>query len=300
MASTVEISRTLDSINISRAAVIAVYPIIIYEWLDGLPAEVDLIYPSSWTSIKIAYFLCRYYQLVIWPLVLFAYLPNHQAHICHSLTHITTTVLLPLQLFGPAVMLMRAYAFAGRRQSVLALLLLLYMGLVCVNVWFFCINVPSLPDIVFVVLRGTGCFPDYSTRQSGIRLTTALGASSLMDFLSLAVIAIYCLRTHSTRGSLGRAFIRQGLGAFVFMLVIHALALGTYFSPQTHQNGVGLPYALTLSNIVACRLILDLRRKALPTETEILRRHSRLVDKDLWVIDESEREYQRFPVRSRV
>ncbi|KAF7309533.1 hypothetical protein MIND_00324100 [Mycena indigotica] len=292
-----EISRATQSITASRNSVLAVYTISIYEWLDCLPTEVDLIYPSKWSSIKIAYFLCRYYQLLVWPLVVFSYLPDHNVELCHSLTKFATAVLLPLQIFAPAVMLMRAYAFAGRHKGILAILLFLYLGLIASDILFLCIDVPTLPDITFIVLQDTGCFPDYSQRPNLLRLVAALGASSLMDFLSLMVIAIYCLRTHSTRGTLGRAFIRQGLGAFVIMLVIHAGALGTYLNPQSDHNGVGLPYALTLSNVVACRLILDLRRKAQPTETEIHRQHSQLVDQDLWIIDESG-EYQHFPVAS--
>ncbi|KAF7289448.1 hypothetical protein HMN09_01338700 [Mycena chlorophos] len=291
-----EITAALNSVFTARYAVLAVYSLALCEWLDCLPTEVDVIYPSRWTSIKITYFLCRYYQLVIWPLVLFAYVPNHGADLCHSLTRIVTAVLLPLQLFAPAVMIMRAYAFAGRHKPTLMLLLVLYLALIGLDVWFFCFDVPTLPDSAFAALHGTGCFPFYTTRSDSIRLTVVMGASSLMDGLSLSIIIGYCLRIRTTRGTLGRTFIRQGLEAFVLMLIIHALALGTYFSPQTHHSGLGLPWALTCSNLVACRLILDLRRKALPTETEIGRRHSELVNNDLWIIGEGAEELPGIPL----
>ncbi|KAJ7493282.1 hypothetical protein B0H11DRAFT_2156296 [Mycena galericulata] len=263
-----DIVPALNTIQITRTGVLAVYVLSICEWWETLPTEVELIYPSRWNSIKVAYFLCRYYPLALWPLVIYAYAGDHTAHSCANMTQIVSILLLPMV----TVMLMRAYAFAGRKAKVLALLITVYAGLVGIDIWFFGTNAVSLPDIVYEALGGTGCFPDYGAPGPN-RGTRLIAASSVMDLVSLSIIAI-----RSTRGSLGRIFLRQGFGAFTTVVAVHAIALGVYFDPQTYYNGVGLPYVLVISNLIACRLILDLRRKALPTETEILRRHSHLVD----------------------
>jgi len=189
-----------------------------------------------------------------------------------------------------AVMLMRAHAFAGRSVRVLILLLTFYATLAGIDVWYFCFNIQPMSDLAYEVLGNTGCFPDYS-HNKGMQLIITLSTSLVMEFVSLSVIIIYCLRTRSTRGSLGRIFLSQGLGAFAVVLAVHGIALGTYFSTQGYHNGLGLPLILIISNLMACRLILDLRQKAQPTETQILRQHSFLVDKalcdtDLWVIEE--------------
>ncbi|KAJ7230641.1 hypothetical protein GGX14DRAFT_344125 [Mycena pura] len=298
-SSPAEIIAALNSIRTTRAGIIAVYCITICEWLDTLSAEVELIHPSKWNSIKLAYFLCRYYPLGLCPLVIFAYVPNHTAQTCDTLTPLISGLILPLapnSILG--VMLMRAYAFTGRSGRVLILLLGFYVAVVGINVSFFCVAVPIIPKFTYEVLGGTGCFPDYLQQHSGTRLVLSKTASSVMDLVSLIIIAIHCLRTQSTRGSLGRIFIRQGLGAFALVLAVHCLALGIYFKyyiPPLNHNGVGLPYMMFVPNLTACRVILDLRRKALPTDTQILRRHSALIDEalalasiDLWVIDEIE------------
>ncbi|KAJ6485735.1 hypothetical protein C8R45DRAFT_280762 [Mycena sanguinolenta] len=290
------IGPSLNTIQIIRNGVYSVYCLALYEWLEMLPTEIELIYPSRWNSIKVAYLLCRYYHLLLWPLVLYAYGGNHTAQTCSKLTRIVTSLLLPMQLFAPAVMLMRAHAFAGRNIRVLVLLLVFYAALTGIDVWFFCFNVDVLADFVFELLDGTGCFPDYAANNGGEHLLIAMGASLIMDLVSLSIIVIYCLRARSTRGSLGRLFISQGLSSFAVVLVVHSIALSLYFSPQGYYNGIGLPYILVISNLMACRIILDLRRKALPTETEILRQHSFLVDQalesnDLWVIEEDPTRY---------
>ncbi|KAK7031543.1 hypothetical protein R3P38DRAFT_819285 [Favolaschia claudopus] len=279
----------LNTIRIVRNGVLSVHVLSLYEWLELLPTEVELIYPSRWNSIKLAYLLCRYYNLLLWPVVIYAYAGDHTAQTCSKLTQTVTSLLLPMQLFAPAVMLMRAYAFAGRRLRVLVLLLLFYAALVGIDIWFFCFNASNLPDLTYAILGGTGCFPDYPEGNGNQRLVIALSASLVMDLVSLSIIILYCVQIRSTQGSLGRIFISQGLGSFAIVLGVHAIALGLYFSPRTLYNGIGLPYILVISNLMACRLILDLRRKALPTDEEILRRHSLIVDQaidgsDLWVI----------------
>ncbi|KAJ7156886.1 hypothetical protein C8R43DRAFT_407421 [Mycena crocata] len=285
------LATAVNTIYIIRGGVITVYCLSIYEWLATLPSEIELIHPSRWNSVKVAFILSRYYQLLLWPLVIYAYGGDHTAQTCAKLTPLVCIFLLPMQLFAPGVMLMRAYAFTGRNAKILVLLLAFYLALVAIDIWFFCIDVVPLPDITYEVLGGTGCFPDYTALHGGERLLISMAASTLMDFVSLSIIAIYCLRTRSTRGSLGRTFISQGLGAFAVVIVVHGFALGLYYNPQSFHNGVGLPYILVVSNLMACRLILDLRRKAQPTETEIIRRHSLLVDEafgnnDAWTIQE--------------
>jgi hypothetical protein len=81
-----------------------------------------------------------------------------------------------------AVMLMRAYAFAGRSAQVLVLLLVFYAALVGISIWFFCFNTVPLPDLVYEILGGTGCFPDYAALHGGSRIIVRLsGLDELND-----------------------------------------------------------------------------------------------------------------------
>ncbi|KAJ6485737.1 hypothetical protein C8R45DRAFT_828674 [Mycena sanguinolenta] len=303
------IGPSLNTIQIIRNGVYSVYCLALHEWL-----EMYAIYLSRWNSIKVAYLLCRYYHLLLWPLVIYAYGGNHTAQTCSKLTQIVTSLFLPMvrdlfpdyicltersnclpQQIYTAVMLMRAHAFAGRNIRVLVLLLVFYAALTGINIWFFCFNVDVMADFVFELFNGTGCFPDYATNKGGEHLVLSQGASLIMDLVSLSIIIIYCLRTRSTRGSLGRLFISQGVSSNSSIVFVSAPS-PLCWRPQGYHNGIGLLYILVISNLMACRIILDLRRKALPTETEILRQHSFLVDQalessDLWVIEEDPTRY---------
>ncbi|KAJ7797517.1 hypothetical protein B0H14DRAFT_54747 [Mycena olivaceomarginata] len=127
----------VTTIQIIRSGVLAVYFLAIYEWLETLPTRnrTDPSFTMEFNKSGIP--LCRYYQLLVWPLVIYAYDGNHTAQTCSKLTEIVTCFLLPMQLFAPGVMLMRAYAFAGRNIRVLVLLLVFYAALIGIDVWFF-------------------------------------------------------------------------------------------------------------------------------------------------------------------
>lgn len=58
-------------------------------------------------------------------------------------------------------MVMRAYAFSGRNRWVLIPLATCYLGLLAVNVWVFCIRIEAIPPSFYILIGGTGCFPNY-------------------------------------------------------------------------------------------------------------------------------------------
>ncbi|CAK5273779.1 unnamed protein product [Mycena citricolor] len=279
--STFPIEVATESIALTRWSVVAVYCIALCEWLHALPKEVDLIWPSRWNSIKLAYFLCRYYSVLTWPIVIYAYVLDHSIQTCSRLTHAVNYTLLPMQCFAHAVMLMRAYGFTGRNRKALVLLCTCLAGLIGVNVWFFCVDVPQLADLVYEVLGGTGCFPDYSATSDNLRIGLEMAAAVFMDLISLLVIVLYRIQKGRFQGSLSRVFVNQGLLAFGCMLAVNATALGSYYNPDLYHNGMALPYILILPNVVACRVIISLRTKARPSETELDRQHSALIEDEL-------------------
>ncbi|PPQ88437.1 hypothetical protein CVT25_011541 [Psilocybe cyanescens] len=165
-------------------------------------------------------------------------------------------------------MLMRAYAFTGRNRRVLVLLGTGYLSLVGVDIWVFCTRVEIPPPILYMVLNGTGCFPNYGAGVMGLRIGYSMLAAILMDLLSLVVVVVYCVKSKWKRDvSLARYFVSQGLTAFAFVMVINIATAITYFR------------------------ILDLRNQVTPTDTVLARRHSCIVDEaldlppgDSWVI----------------
>ncbi|KIJ64636.1 hypothetical protein HYDPIDRAFT_167906 [Hydnomerulius pinastri MD-312] len=90
------------------------------------------IHQEAWTKMKVAYIICRYYPLVVFPFNLWGFVGDHDLSTCYQVVHLLYLALIPLQVSpqqnahteGPRVaviMLLRAYAFTGRRKSLLVI-----------------------------------------------------------------------------------------------------------------------------------------------------------------------------------
>ncbi|KAL0954766.1 hypothetical protein HGRIS_003717 [Hohenbuehelia grisea] len=129
-----------------------------------------------------------------------------------------------------------------------------------------------------------GCIrdPDAGRLDVSTRTGVVLIAAFFVDFSCTMAAVIHFLRHRELQGRLSEIFVTQGLGAFTFMTLVHVLCASLAFSHSLPAGGgVVIPMSLTLSSTVACRLILMLRRWASPTETKLLRDHSRIVRNDL-------------------
>ncbi|KIM39674.1 hypothetical protein M413DRAFT_194912 [Hebeloma cylindrosporum] len=188
-------------------------------------------------------------------------------------------------------MSMRAYAFSGRTKKVRILLASSYTCLLVVDIWAFCRKIEIPSPILYSILGGTGCFPNYGEDDMASRIGYSMLASVLMDLVSLIVVVVHCVKSPLRDLSLARYFVSQGLSSFAFISIVNVSAAVPFFGLPLHTSLL-LPPVVIVSNIVACRLILQLRARVTPTDSEISRRNSFLVRNevrspiaDLWVIE---------------
>ncbi|KAK0504075.1 hypothetical protein EDD18DRAFT_485894 [Armillaria luteobubalina] len=64
---------------------LAVYALQVYEWLVCWRDEVELIWSSSWNSMRILFTICRYFPLLFYPFYLWAWIPVHSKELCEKL-----------------------------------------------------------------------------------------------------------------------------------------------------------------------------------------------------------------------
>lgn len=239
--------------------------------------EVELIHQKKWTSVKIAYLLCRYYPMIYFPVLSWAYVGNHDPRLCPHVVVPLQILQAPLQIIPHAVMMMRAYAFTGRNRKILIGLSLLYIALIAVNLRVF-ITENTLPSEGFYDILGPmGCFPNYGIPSMAARMGYVMIAAVVTDGVSLAVILVHCYRTRSLGSSLGKFFVCQGVYAFLSALMVNTTAAVLFFRPGKGHIGIGVPLFLVAPDFIACRLILQLRRKVSLTDSEISRRNSQIV-----------------------
>jgi hypothetical protein len=267
-----------------------------------LDQEVDLIYPAPWNVVKCAYLFCRYYPMVIAPFHFWGFLGDHEQSVCEPYYHALYACTIPTTLSAQFILMLRTYAFSGRKKTVLFALSITLLTLVGVLIWVVSEHL-ALP-LLFIIER-TGCFaisdlPTFdlaSVANNGqgvgaiqIPLAYHMGMVSILstffDCLNMLVVIQHCFQ-RGTLGPLGQSFLKQGILVYVVMTGLNALSIVTFLSSYLVDEGWGssIWLAYILPSALSCRLVLMLRRKASPTETELRVEHSHMVNEALEMVD---------------
>ncbi|KAF8072073.1 hypothetical protein FPV67DRAFT_917925 [Lyophyllum atratum] len=250
-------------IQSGRYITLAVYAIQVCEWVASFDDEWVLIHRARWSSVKIAYLCCRYYPLLTWPFYIWAFVGNHEAELCSRIVRPLYFFMIPYQLAPQVVMVIRAWAFAGRQAVILAVLASAYVVLTSMEIWVFATDVGSAHSASKNTSMKFGCVRNAGTGKLNVGQKTGILFMSafFLDVLCTVIMTMHCIRLRSLQGPLGKTFIRQGFGAFFLMSIIHIMAATAAFAGAvSFGGGLILPLPLILSNIVACRLTLDLRK----------------------------------------
>ncbi|EGN92685.1 hypothetical protein SERLA73DRAFT_163916 [Serpula lacrymans var. lacrymans S7.3] len=253
--------------RIVRYSSVAAFVLFVYEWLLLLDDEVMLIHSSPWSLVKVAYLVCRYYPMLDYPFVLWAWVADHTTSTCQHIIRPLYISLFPLQVSAQ-----------GQRKFTLVILSIAYGALMVLVLWFICIGFDPTASHLFV--GNTGCYGDdpYSVAAHGRSIRTGL-VFLFMCTLDIGVIFLvlwHAYKARSLQGQLGRIFVYQSVVYFALVCSINLLTAAFYLAPNEALNGYGFPFALILSDAFACRMILHLRRQASPTESVQLEEQSRV------------------------
>lgn len=291
----------LDELNIGRYSLVATYVVCFYDWIISLDQEVTFIYPAPWNAVKAAYLFCRYYPLVVAPFQFWGLFADHEQPVCEAYYRVLFACTVPTILSAQFIMMLRTHAFSGRNKIVLAVLSITILGLFSVILWV--IYEHSTLSLLFIVVKGTGCFP--LSDQPNFVLVQGAGAvqaasspfayyyhlgiisilTALFDGLNMFIVIRHCIRERGTFGPIGKSFLRQGVLVYVIMTLLNMLTIGTIFSSQLLPDAKLIPwFAYILPSVLACRLVLMLRRKASPTETDLRIEYSHMVNEALEMI----------------
>ncbi|KAF8262833.1 hypothetical protein EI94DRAFT_656444 [Lactarius quietus] len=108
---------------------------LILTWVFRLDQEVDLIYPSPWSAVKFLYFFCRYYPLAMAPFQLWGLLGDHDQNVCESYYHALYVCTLPTVFSAQIILMLRTYAFSGKKKTIIAVLSVSFFCLVGIIIW---------------------------------------------------------------------------------------------------------------------------------------------------------------------
>ncbi|KAF8273612.1 hypothetical protein EI94DRAFT_1715410 [Lactarius quietus] len=293
----------LNTLTWGRYCLTATYVVCFYDWIISLDQEIALIYPAPWNLVKCAYLFCRYFPMAIAPFHFWGFLGDHEQHVCESYYHALYACIIPTILSAQFILMLRTYAFSGRRKGVLAVLSITFFALVGINIWV--ISKQLTLSLSFVILERTSCFAVSDQPTLGALLSSNgiqgidtiqvpiayhLGTISIFmtffDCLNVFIVVLHCVR-RGTLGPLGRSFLKQGLLVYVVTTALNALSIAAFLSSYLVHEGLGSFVWLSyiLPSALSCRLVITLRQEASPTETELRAERSHMVNEVIEMVD---------------
>lgn len=274
----------VHQLEVSRYSAIALFSLSIYDWLLCLADEMELIYRARWTLIKVTYLICRYYPLLVGPVFMVMWLGDHTFETCEGFIHPFYVLIVPCQVAAQAVMILRAHGFTAHNKIYLIILVLALGAVTAAQLWLFGTQFSASTDQYFAFGPKTACFGNDSSTDnlqtiyiSNMNPGLVMLGSFLIDLLVIVFVLLHSFRIRSSQGRLGQTFLLQALIFFIVMAAVNLLTAVTYFQRNKTYNGFGLPFAFLLPPIIACRIVLQLRRLVTPTETHELREQSQVV-----------------------
>ncbi|KZW03061.1 hypothetical protein EXIGLDRAFT_828817 [Exidia glandulosa HHB12029] len=247
-------NRGLISVSNTRAAM---YALVVYDWLNCFGDELSLVKTPGVSPAKLAYLFCRYWPLATYPVGLWVDVPDHTHELCEKIFRLPL-ILQVLNFTGPALVIsIRVHAFTGRSTSLSVLLTACLVIFTLYQFWVMTTQAALNPQF--------GCFPvDVGPAK---HLAGHFLAPLLFDCIAILIVIVHAIRTIPfhlwSASTITRVFITDGVYYFVMILYLHVFNAFMSFQPDRAISGVGVPLDLLLPSILACRLVLNLRRAVL-------------------------------------
>ncbi|EJD49446.1 hypothetical protein AURDEDRAFT_161552 [Auricularia subglabra TFB-10046 SS5] len=204
--------------------------------------------------MTIAYVFCRYWPLLTYPLILWAQVAEADPAVCARVFQLPLFLAIINFAAAASVLIVRIYAFTGSRVTVASGLICVFLAAGLYQVW-------AVATQIKLVDGAPACFPE-DKDPSSKALSFYFFAPFLFDLVATSVFIFCAARIRfATAGSSAAVtvFIREGI---VYFLAISAINLGNAamsFQSRVHISGTLAAFSMSMPNILACRLVINLR-----------------------------------------
>ncbi|KZW00430.1 hypothetical protein EXIGLDRAFT_667485 [Exidia glandulosa HHB12029] len=240
------------------------YAVVVWDWLISLNLEYRLIWKKQWTPVKCIYLFCRYWPILFVPYTLWVYTTNHPEDTCKKVFQSVPLLMTFNMISAELVLLIRTYAFLGRKTWMLAGLLALLAGVLGYQLY-----VP-IAEMELLPLGPPGtlgpCFP--VAKPHSAQVTGFFIAPLLFDgfVTALTVWKAFSMRYRFNKGSrestpLVTTFVNEGLFTFLLISLANLINGAFYLQPVAVLQALNIPLSIMFPNILASRLILALRNR---------------------------------------
>ncbi|OBZ70481.1 hypothetical protein A0H81_09761 [Grifola frondosa] len=273
--------RYLDDLRLVRAISFASYAILIYEFFETFPDEVEHIWPTRWSSVKIIYLANRYGNLILLALTSLqtgGIWRSSSLPFCFRYTLLISMFMFASFASTHVLVLMRAWATWGRRRKILAALVIMFTIYAVVSISILTWGVIMLGDNAypFSTVIGTciSFIPPYTVcsllpvtrldlklQQWTLWLPSLLMECTVFGLTMASIRHLDLQRRFSDHSPIVRVLYRDSLIYFILTLFSSLFNIFVWvYDGDSPRNMLANSFTLTLITIAGQRLVLGLRK----------------------------------------
>ncbi|KAJ8078145.1 hypothetical protein PM082_000351 [Marasmius tenuissimus] len=230
----------------------------VWDWISCLKMEWHRIWKREWSLIKFLYIWTRYYGLICFSINLWLFNADITVERCKTLHYLIALTCMWTTIGSEMILAVRTYAFLGKK-------LWIAVGL----------GVALLGEIAFLLYVGIAAVFQSPLPFGDVGPCTASDAPGkhvVMGFwLCPVVFDLICtaltvgkalqLKHMGVKSDILKIFLREGLLYFVAVAAINILNAAFMFQSEINIQNINSFLALILSQILCCRLVLNLRKE---------------------------------------
>jgi len=262
--------------QLSRRTIFGSYALAVYEFLIVFDAEIVTIHKSKWSLLRALYYGCRFGPLLLYPIVIYGLVGDHDEESCKPLIPLVTFCLNLFPCLPQCIFTLRAWAFMGAKRPMLLIFLPCLFAYIGVVVWAFWYRLRALEGLF--LFGKAACIRELDHGSSPFLWMSYAGVA--LDVVIGLAMVVHCYRSYSSQSRIGKLLVEQGLLYYPVMILMNTVsaALTTIGKFPEYEVLVFFTSAI-FSNLLACRFVIQIREH---TSTEFNSTHLRsMVFRDL-------------------
>ncbi|KZV92239.1 hypothetical protein EXIGLDRAFT_769212 [Exidia glandulosa HHB12029] len=228
----------------------------IYDWLLCFEHEQKLLATPGISPGKLAYLFCRYWPILTYPVTIWVQVVTTDRDLCEKTFQIPLFLTIVNFAGAASVLIVRVYAFTGARCSVAIFLVAWFLIMAAYQIWAVSTQIALVPPIVLA------CFP-VNKMGPAHALSGYFLAPFLFDLMATSMFVWHAFRTKlhlvEFTGAV-KLFVQEGAVYFIAISAINLANAIMNLLPQIEHTGVLVAMSMMLPNLLACRLVINLRR----------------------------------------
>jgi len=263
-AETAAIDTALGLIHVLQVYTSCMVAVAVWDWLTSLNAEWDTIWKREWSLIKCLYIWTRYYGLFSFCLNLWLFNGNFTVDQCKTLHYLIAATCMWTTLGSEAILAVRTYAFLGKKLWLGIVLGVMLAGETAYLLYVSIAGVWQIPPPPFPELDGVVRAPCTASDKPGQHIVSGFWLAPVVFALvctGLTAIKAFQLQSSSIRSPIIKTFVTEGLVYFLAVCGVNLINAAFMFQSNPNLQNVNCFLALVLSQVLCCRLVLNLRRQ---------------------------------------